>query len=78
MRVRLGRTVRLVIALAFLILMIPFLMFKLESANKQSIPEHNEVDYPEVNIGYLFFDCIFYSLFRRKRLLKLLKQLENN
>jgi hypothetical protein len=59
MRVQLGRTVRLVIALAFLILMIAFLMFKLESANKQSIPDRNEVDYPEVNIGNLFLISSF-------------------
>ncbi|CAF1550902.1 unnamed protein product [Rotaria sp. Silwood1] len=47
MRVRLGRTFRLIIALAFLILIIPFLMFKLESANNQPSPEHIGIDYPE-------------------------------
>jgi hypothetical protein len=65
MRIRLGRTLRLVIALAFLILMIPFFMFKLESANRDSISENIKLDYPEVNIKIVFFKqslVLFYLL----------------
>ena len=61
MRVRLGRTVRLVIALAFLVLMIPLLMFKLESVNDHSISNHNGIDYPDVNVNIFVF--LFNILF---------------
>ncbi len=50
MRIRLGRSLRLVIALAFLILMIPFLMFKLESSTNELISENVKGIQPEVNI----------------------------
>jgi hypothetical protein len=56
MRIRVGRTLRLVIALAFLVLMIPFLMFKLESVNNEPMSENFKLDdYPEVNIKIFFF-----------------------
>jgi len=56
MRIRIGRTLRLVIALAFLVLMIPFLMFKLESVNNEPMSENIKLDdYPEVNIKIFFF-----------------------
>jgi hypothetical protein len=55
MRIRVGRTLRLVIALAFLVLMIPFLMFKLESANNESMSENIKLGYLEVNIKFFFF-----------------------
>ncbi len=54
MRIRVGRTLRLVIALAFLVLMIPFLMFKLESANNESMSENIKLGYLEVNIKFFF------------------------
>ncbi|CAF3237728.1 unnamed protein product [Rotaria socialis] len=47
MRIRLGRTLRLFIALGFLILVIPFLMFKLESSNTELAPAPNGLDYPQ-------------------------------
>jgi len=75
-----GRTLRLVIALAFLVLMIPFLMFKLESANNESMSENIKLDYSEVNIKCFFFNSIFdlvYILYRIKRLTMLLKKFEN-
>jgi hypothetical protein len=60
MKLRLGRTLRFVIALAFLILMIPFLMSKLESANNQSIPKNVEIDQQEVNMNIFFFKFFIY------------------
>ncbi|UJR22834.1 hypothetical protein I4U23_025864 [Adineta vaga] len=48
MRIRIGRALRLVIALALLILMIPFLMFKLESVDEQSFSENIATDHIEV------------------------------
>lgn len=52
MRIRVGRSLRIVIALGIFILMIPFLMFKLESGTDESIPENIKVVNPEVNIVY--------------------------
>jgi hypothetical protein len=60
MKLRLGRTLRFVIALAFLILMIPFLMSKLESANNQPIPKNVEIDQQEVNMNIFFFKFFIY------------------
>lgn len=80
MRIRFGRTLRLVVALAFLILMIPFFMFKLESVNRESMSENMKLDYPEVNIKIYFLKqslVLYYLLFRIKRLLILLKKSEN-
>ena len=48
MRIRLGRALRLVIALAILILMIPLLMYKLEPVNEQPFIENVVVDKTEV------------------------------
>lgn len=80
MRIRLGRSLRLVIALAFLILMIPFLMFKLESSTNESISENVKVIQPEVNIenmiSHLLID-LCSMLFRMKRGMMLLKIFEN-
>ncbi|CAF1194837.1 unnamed protein product [Adineta ricciae] len=47
MRIRIGRALRLVIALIILILMIPLLMYKLEPANEQSFIENVVVDKTE-------------------------------
>jgi hypothetical protein len=55
MRIRLGRTLRLVIGLALLIFMIPLLMFKLESANNQSYSQNIGDEHLEVN-----FKCLYY------------------
>lgn len=49
MRLRLGRTLRLVFALGFLVLIIPFLMYKLESDSKKAVVEPMGIDYPEVS-----------------------------
>lgn len=48
MRIRVGRTLRLVLALALLVLMIPFLMFKLESSTASQLSENIEIEQPEV------------------------------
>ncbi|CAF0779155.1 unnamed protein product [Adineta steineri] len=45
MRIRFGRTLRLVLALAVLILMVPLLMFKLESANNHSVSDEIVTDF---------------------------------
>ena len=55
MRIRIGRTLRLVLALGFLVLMIPFLMFKLESPTDQSISENIQVEEPIVCIRIVSF-----------------------
>ncbi len=60
MRIRLGRTLRLVIALAFLILMIPFLLFKLESSTNEPISENAKLDLREVRVEIFFFIHFFY------------------
>jgi hypothetical protein len=80
MRIRLGRTLRLVIALAFLVLMIPFLMFKLESSTNESVSENMKFVDPEVNIenmaSYSLID-LCSMLFRIERKTLLLKTFEN-
>lgn len=60
MRIRVGRTLGLLIALAFLILVIPLLMFKLESVDNQSISNRNEIDYPDVNIKIFIVSFLCY------------------
>lgn len=74
-----GRTLRLVIGLVLLILMIPLLMFKLESANRQSYSENVGIESLEVNLKRLYYLLFrrFYLLFRRKRLILLLGKMEN-
>jgi hypothetical protein len=57
MRYRLGRIVRLIIGLALLVLLIPFLMSKLDSGTSRSTADGNGVDYPDVRKK-----CIFFSL----------------
>ena len=64
MRYRIGRTVRLVIALACLVLMIPFLMSKLDSGSARTLSADNDFDYSDVGrrarapIYYLPLACL--------------------
>jgi len=61
MRYRIGRTVRLVIGLAFPVLLIPLLMSKLDSGTSRSTAESDEVDYTDVRKkSLLFFSLIFF------------------
>jgi len=72
MRFRLGRSLRLIIGLAFLVFMVPFLMSKLDSSNNRSTTEDKEVDYPDVRIQKqirflltLFIDH-FFGIYRSR------------
>jgi hypothetical protein len=70
MRYRIGRTVRLVIGLAFLVLLIPLLMSKLDSGTSRSTGEDNEVGYTDVRKNSLFFLFInlFFGIFRAEKI----------
>lgn len=62
MRIRVGRSLRLVIALAFLVLMIPFLMFKLESINNERVSDDVKINDEEVKVKkdiHLFINHFF-------------------
>ncbi len=65
MRFRLGRALRLIIGLAFLVFMVPFLMSKLDSSNNRSTTDDKEVDYPDVRIKnkFVFFLTLFIDHF---------------
>lgn len=67
MRIRVGRTLRIAIALGIFILMIPFLMFKLESSTDQVIPENIQVVDLQVNIIFVCFFDFACVLSRRGR-----------
>ena len=54
MRYRLGHTLRLTVGLLFLVLTIPFLMFKLDPGNHQSTAEESIIDYSDVKIRFSF------------------------
>jgi len=62
MRFRLGRTLRFIIVLVSLILLIPFLMSKLNSTTNQSTAEDNEVDYFNVKNKMFFFLFVNFYL----------------
>jgi hypothetical protein len=46
---RVGRILRLFVGLACLVLMVPFLMSKLDSASRRSNASHANIDYPDVS-----------------------------
>lgn len=48
MRYRIGRTLRVIIGLAFFVLLIPFLMSKLDSGTSRSASNDNDFDYSDV------------------------------
>jgi hypothetical protein len=60
MRYRIGRALRLIIGLAFLVFMVPFLMSKLDSSNNRSTTGDKEVDYPDVRIKKNSFSLIIF------------------
>ncbi len=63
MRYRLGRTIRFLIALAFLVFLIPFLTSKLDSGTNLSTVEDNKVDNFDVRKQLSFFSLLTSSFF---------------
>jgi hypothetical protein len=78
MRFRLGRTVRLVIALVCLVLMIPFLMSKLDSTvSRSSSDSNNDVnDFNGVSTAWLFKDVHWLLKFFRNEAATMLDRRE--